>query len=138
MRKVQFNVAASLDGYIAGPSGEFDWIPEDPTVDFAEIFAGVNTVLLGRRSYEVARNGPHGPPECASTCSHGRYAPRTIRMSQWWQKMRERLLLRCDRKSAGTSGCSGVQISSAAFWRKVRWIPWRSRSFRSCLVEVYP
>ena len=58
MRKVRFNVAASLDGYIAGPSGEFDWIPEDPTVDFAEIFAGVDTVLLGRRSYEITQNGP--------------------------------------------------------------------------------
>ena len=38
MRSVRYNVAASLDGYIAGPKGEFDWIPEDPTVDFAAIF----------------------------------------------------------------------------------------------------
>ena len=58
MRKVRFSVAASLDGYIAGPGGEFVWIPEDPTVDFAEIFAGVDTVLLGRRSYEITQNGP--------------------------------------------------------------------------------
>lgn len=57
MRRVRYNVAASLDGYIAGPGGEFDWIPADPTVDFAALFANVDTVLLGRRSYEVALQG---------------------------------------------------------------------------------
>jgi dihydrofolate reductase len=54
MRRVRYNVAASLDGYIAGPQGEFDWIPEDPAVDFAGLFARVDTVLIGRRSYETA------------------------------------------------------------------------------------
>ena len=55
MRPVRYNVAASLDGYIAGPRGEYDWIPADPTVDFAAIFERVDTVLLGRHSYEVVR-----------------------------------------------------------------------------------
>lgn len=54
MRRMRYNVAASLDGYIAGPNGEFDWIPHDPTVDFAGIFAKVDTVLVGRRTYEAA------------------------------------------------------------------------------------
>jgi dihydrofolate reductase len=65
MRLVRYNVAASLDGYIAGPSGEYDWIPDDPTVDFAAIFARVDTVLLGRRTYELVRDnpGPAWPPE---------------------------------------------------------------------------
>ena len=53
MRPVRYNVAASLDGFIAGPSGEFDWIPMDPAVDFAALFARVDTVLLGRRTYEM-------------------------------------------------------------------------------------
>ena len=53
MRPVRYNAAASLDGYIAGPDSRFDWIPEDPAVDFAAIFARVDTVLLGRRSYEL-------------------------------------------------------------------------------------
>jgi dihydrofolate reductase len=64
MRRVRFNVAASLDGYIAGPNGEYDWIPDDPTVDFAGLFATVDTVLLGRRSYELVRGQgamPWGP-----------------------------------------------------------------------------
>jgi len=57
MRKVRYSVAASLDGYIADANGAFDWIPEDPTVDFGAIFARVDTVLLGRRSFELVQRG---------------------------------------------------------------------------------
>jgi dihydrofolate reductase len=55
MRPVRYNVAASLDGFIADLDGGFDWIPQDPGVDFAAIFSRVDTVLLGRRSYELVR-----------------------------------------------------------------------------------
>jgi dihydrofolate reductase len=61
MRPVRYNVAASLDGYIAGPDGEFDWIPVDPSVDFAALFERVDTVLLGRRSFEVVQQGGAAP-----------------------------------------------------------------------------
>lgn len=58
MRPVRYNVAASLDGFIAGPNGEYDWIPMDPAVDFAALFARVDTVLLGRHSYELTLREP--------------------------------------------------------------------------------
>jgi dihydrofolate reductase len=58
---LRYRVAASLDGYIAGPNGEIDWIVHDPTIDFASIFAGFDTVLLGRRTYELTRQ-PGAPP----------------------------------------------------------------------------
>jgi dihydrofolate reductase len=61
MRRVRYRVAASLDGYIAGPEGEIDWIVPDPTIDLASLLAGVDTVLLGRHTYELTRQ-PGAPP----------------------------------------------------------------------------
>ena len=39
----------SLDGYIAGADGEFDWIVMDPDIDFAEMSDQFDTYLIGRR-----------------------------------------------------------------------------------------
>ena len=61
MRRVRYNVAASLDGYIADADGGFDWIPHDATVDFDGLFAQVDTVLLGRRTYETVRSQGGAP-----------------------------------------------------------------------------
>ena len=61
MRRVLYRVAASLDRYIAGPRGEVDWIVSDPAVDFAPLYEAVDTVLLGRRTYELTRQ-PGAPP----------------------------------------------------------------------------
>ena len=33
MRRMRYCVAMSLDGYIAGPGGEYDWIITDPAID---------------------------------------------------------------------------------------------------------
>jgi dihydrofolate reductase len=58
MRRICYNVAMSLDGYIADAHDAFDWIPNDDTVDFAALFARVDTYLIGRRTYEtVLANG---------------------------------------------------------------------------------
>jgi dihydrofolate reductase len=46
----------SLDGYIAGPNGEFDWIPMDPDIDFNALFAPYDAVLMGRKSYIETRS----------------------------------------------------------------------------------
>jgi dihydrofolate reductase len=45
----------SLDGYIAGPNGEFDWIVMDPDIDFQALFAGFDTALMGRKTYEATK-----------------------------------------------------------------------------------
>jgi dihydrofolate reductase len=64
MRQLRYSVAASLDGFIAGPNGEFDWITVDPEIDFAAMYAGFSGLVMGRRSYEVylATGGGVGPP----------------------------------------------------------------------------
>ncbi len=55
MRRVRYAVATSLDGYIAGPGDEFDWIIMDPAIDFHAFFKTIDTVLMGRRTFEVAQ-----------------------------------------------------------------------------------
>ncbi len=54
MRRLCYQVATSLDGYIAGPQGEYDWIVQDPEVDFEEMFARFDTLLMGRRTFDLA------------------------------------------------------------------------------------
>ena len=57
MRQVRLSAAISIDGYIAGPNGESDWILMDPDIDFEELMGSFDTVLLGRKSYEAAGSG---------------------------------------------------------------------------------
>lgn len=52
MRRVRYCVVMSLDGYIAGPKGEADWIPMDPEFDFAALFRQFDTLLVGRRTFD--------------------------------------------------------------------------------------
>jgi dihydrofolate reductase len=60
-RRVRYQVAVSLDGFIAGPNGEYDWIVMDPAIDFAALFKEFDTAVMGRKTYEVlAAQGGHG------------------------------------------------------------------------------
>lgn len=55
--KVVVNRAMSLDGFIAGPGHAMDWIAEYVRADaFPEVMAATGAMLIGRRTYEVAKS----------------------------------------------------------------------------------
>lgn len=60
MRQLIYSVAASLDGYIARPDGGYDWIPDEPDIDWGAFLGRFDTVLMGRRTYEVVTAGDAG------------------------------------------------------------------------------
>lgn len=69
----------SLDGCIAGPHGEFDWITHEPTIDFAAIFAQFDTFLVGRRTFELMlRRGAPPRPAGTKTFVFSRTLPDTV------------------------------------------------------------
>ncbi len=66
MRKVVVYVATSADGYIARPDGDVSWLDRKrPKGNYgmAAFFKSVDTVLMGRETYEFARRfGQEGHP----------------------------------------------------------------------------
>ena len=57
-RRVRYAVGMSLDGFIADEAGGTSWLVADPGADSQGFLATVDTVLLGRATYEVMRR--HG------------------------------------------------------------------------------
>lgn len=55
MRSIVYSVAMSLDGFVAGPHGEADWIVMDPEIDFMGMMSRFDTVLMGRKTFEAAQ-----------------------------------------------------------------------------------
>ena len=54
MPTITYYVAASLDGYIADASGGVDWLPQGESEDYGytEFYAGVDALVMGRRTYD--------------------------------------------------------------------------------------
>lgn len=55
MRKVVLGLAVSLDGYIEGPNGEYDWCFTDQDYGLSDFFKRVDTLFIGRKSYEMTQ-----------------------------------------------------------------------------------
>ena len=94
MRRVRYNCAMSLDGYIAGPNDEFDWIAIDPDIDFDALFQQFDTYLLGRRTFEVTAGEDFPVPSgsrtfvFSNTLRQSDYADVTIIGDNWKEVVR--------------------------------------------------
>ncbi|MDR7159485.1 dihydrofolate reductase family protein [Arthrobacter sp. BE255] len=56
MRTVTYSAACSLDGYIAGSDGSFDWLYFSPDVEelMGQFWSTVDAVLMGRKTWEFS------------------------------------------------------------------------------------
>lgn len=75
-RRVRYQVASSLDGFIAAEDGSYDWIPMDPDIDFRALFEQFDTLVMGRKTYETMQGYEGGIDE------KGVYGKRTIVFSR--------------------------------------------------------
>lgn len=53
MRKVILGVAVSLDGFIEGPNGEYDWCPPPSKTEMDDFMDKIDAILMGRKSFEL-------------------------------------------------------------------------------------
>jgi dihydrofolate reductase len=67
MRKLILGLAITLDGYIEGPNGEYDWCFTDQDYGLNEFYEQIDSMFIGRKSYEmmqkyVPENGTEAVP----------------------------------------------------------------------------
>lgn len=61
--RIRVYIATSLDGFIAGPDDELDWLPHpspdavlpDDVLGFEAFMKDIGAMLMGRRTYDVVR-----------------------------------------------------------------------------------
>jgi dihydrofolate reductase len=63
MGKLRLYIAASLDGYIAGPNGEIDWLDAGGDLDYGytDFYASIDTTLMGNSTYQLTLSVPEFP-----------------------------------------------------------------------------
>jgi dihydrofolate reductase len=66
MRSVVLGLGISIDGYIARPDGSVDFLFMPRDYSMAEFFAGVDTAIMGRRTYDKGREMGGGPSSYGS------------------------------------------------------------------------
>jgi len=55
MRKIILGLAVSLDSFIEGPNGEYDWCFTDQDYGMHDFFNRVDAVFMGRKSYDLVQ-----------------------------------------------------------------------------------
>ena len=54
MRKIILGVAVSLDSFIEGPNGEYDWCLMDQDYGMSDFMKRIDTLFMGRKTYEMS------------------------------------------------------------------------------------
>lgn len=54
MRKIILQLAVSLDGFIDGPNGEYDWCFTDQDYGMKKFFNCIDTIFMGRKTYDMS------------------------------------------------------------------------------------
>ncbi len=60
MRKIILGLAVSLDGFIEGPNGEYDWCLTDQDYGMRDFMKRIDSIFYGRKSYEMMLNAEQG------------------------------------------------------------------------------
>ena len=63
MRKVILGLAVSLDGFIEGPNGEYDWCFTDQDYGMRDFFKRIDTIFIGRKTYEMTMKADNDSTE---------------------------------------------------------------------------
>ena len=138
MRRLRYQVAMSLDGYIAGPNGEADWIVMDPDLDFAALFAQFDTLVMGRKTFESTQAMGGGPSSGMSVVVVSRtMSPARIRRSASSGPISLETSRHSKRRRAKTSGSSAAAACSGACSNWAWWTASRWRSCRCCSAAAF-
>ena len=80
-KRLRYQVAASLDGFIAGPKGEYDWIVSDPAIDFTALYNEFDTAVMGRKTFALmtAQGGTGAMPGIDVVAFSRTLPPRTAK-----------------------------------------------------------
>lgn len=86
MTKIKLFTASTIDGYIAGKDGNLDWLnsypdPEDSDYGYGSFYAGIDIVIMGRKTYEEVLgfgvDWPYGQCKCYVVTSQAGYQCKT-------------------------------------------------------------
>lgn len=124
MGRVQVFIAASLDGFIAGPDDDLSWLPTDQqpgpgAIGFDTFLADVGAMLMGRRTYDTVMGFDAWPYEdmpvlVATTRELGRARPTVRRVTGSIGELLDEALQVADGRNVYVDGGNLVQQALAA------------------------
>ena len=61
MADIVLFTASTLDGFIAGPKGELDWLFHDCDYGYADFYESIGSMIMGYKTFEVVKSfdGPY-------------------------------------------------------------------------------